>query len=145
MSKTPNGSGEQGVTTEEAVAAEVTLEDATVTKTELKQPEDESKEKFDASDLLTEVEDKPTVSDEQRAKDKEIQKEKFNLSLKFNMKKVEIALDEGTELEDALGEIPEHLRGHVKGIVSGAVETTEKVSEAPDELVEKKIKQMRDQ
>ena len=83
------------------------------------QTEEEHKETFKASDLLKKEVEKPTVSDEKRDQDRALQQEKFNLSLKFNLKKVEKALDDEVDLDEALKEIPEHLRGHVKGIVSG--------------------------
>ena len=62
------------------------------------------------------VEVKPQVSDEQRNKDRDVREAKFNLQLTAHLKQVEKAIADGTDIEDALANVPQHLQGKIRKI-----------------------------
>lgn len=133
--KTTNGGGEpEKVITEEAVVENtVTTKSEEVTKNEPPKEEvAEQVESFSAADLLKPKEEKPTISEEQRAKDRAEEEAKFKFALNVNLKKVNKLVDEGYDFEEALTQVPEHLRGKLRGIAEGKEIVSVEEDKKPD-------------
>ena len=147
MKKSTNGGDElETVITEEDDSSKTVIEESSKVDNELDEGPDEQEE-IRVSDLLKpKSETKKEYTEEEKAEFKALQKEKFNLALKFNMKQVEKKLDEGVELEEALEGVPQHLQGHIKGIINSddALEPEDKEPDT-DTLIENKLKEIREQ
>lgn len=143
MTKTTNGGGESDkVVAKDAVKAEGT--DKVVNS----EPKTEPKETLDAKDLLkSKAENKPTVTDEDRQQDRKQERVVFQNAVNIHMKTIEKLMSDGVEQEDALQKVPENFRTHINKALSGeTVEPKEEGSKVnPEQMVEKKYLEMRDQ
>ena len=103
-----------------------------------------------ADDLLNEFTPKEepktqtVVPPEQRDQDRKVREAKFNLQLTANAKKVEKAISEGVDLEDALDGVPQHLQGKIRKIIDGeSIEEEVNQNVNPADLVSREVSRQR--